>query len=55
MKIVFKDKQRGELVEVSSISRITSDGAAYKCTKESGYDEFYKRSRFEIESIEEEH
>ena len=54
MKIVFKDKQRGELVEVPSISRITRDGTAYKCTKENGYDEFYKRSRFEIESIEEE-
>ena len=54
MKVTFKDKQRGELVEVPSISRITRDGTAYKCTKENGYDEFYKRSRFEIESIEEE-
>ena len=54
MKIIFKDKINGKNVEVTNVARVARDAKAFMVTKKTGYDEFYKYSRFTIEAIERE-
>ena len=58
MKIIFFDKQKMNTESVPNVDQVERkhNGKTYEwvCTKNNGYTEHYKCSRFEVERIEKE-
>lgn len=58
MRVIFWDKKRETYERVENVCQIGTgrdgSGRCYVCFKDTGYEEYYKCSRFGIERIERE-